>query len=112
MASQIRAGEKRGELNARNAANYKSSGPTPNGSFVPPEDTSDDLLATRDANGIDLGVIYPGVCMCPNEEIARVVDDHDNVRFNTSRTLPEHLSEAVRRIGAELHLLRGRPVCA
>ena len=27
--------------------------------------------------------------------------DHDNVRFNTSQTTPEHLSEAVRRIGAE-----------
>ena len=27
--------------------------------------------------------------------------DHDNVFFNTSQALPEHLSEAVQKIGAE-----------
>jgi predicted TIM-barrel fold metal-dependent hydrolase len=66
-------GEKRGELNARNAANYKPSRPAADGSFAPPEDTSDDLLATMDTYGIDISVIYPGACMCPNEEVARVV---------------------------------------
>jgi len=66
-------GERRSELNARNAANYKPSRPAPDGSFAPPEDTSDDLLAAMDLHGIDISVIYPGACMCPNEEIARVV---------------------------------------
>jgi uncharacterized protein len=66
-------GEKRSELNARNAANYKPSRPASDGSFAPPEDTSDDLLAAMDVYGIDISVIYPGACMCPNEEIARVV---------------------------------------
>jgi predicted TIM-barrel fold metal-dependent hydrolase len=66
-------GEKRGKLNARNAANYKPSRPAPDGSFAPPEDTSDELLATMDAYGVDISVIYPGACMCPNDEIARVV---------------------------------------
>jgi predicted TIM-barrel fold metal-dependent hydrolase len=66
-------GEKRSKLNPRNAANYKPSRPAPDGSFAPPEDTSDDLLAVMDRHGIDISVIYPGACMCPNAEIARVV---------------------------------------
>jgi predicted TIM-barrel fold metal-dependent hydrolase len=65
--------ERRSELNARNAANYKPSRPAADGSFAPPEDTSDELLATMDIHGIDISVIYPGSCMCPNDEIARVV---------------------------------------
>jgi predicted TIM-barrel fold metal-dependent hydrolase len=64
---------KRSALNARNAANYKPSRPAPDGSFAPPEDTSDDLLAAMDIHGVAISVIYPGACMCPNEEIARVV---------------------------------------
>jgi len=67
------SGEKRSPLNARNAANYKPSRPASDGSFAPPEDTSAELLAAMAAYGIDISIIYPGACMCPNDEIARVV---------------------------------------
>jgi predicted TIM-barrel fold metal-dependent hydrolase len=35
------------------------------------------------------------------DQALSIAHDHDNVRFNTSQTTPEHLSEAVRKIGAE-----------
>ena len=65
--------EKRSPLGPRAAANYKPARPAVDGSFVPPEDNSDDLLACMELHGIDISFIYPGACMCPNEEVARVV---------------------------------------
>jgi predicted TIM-barrel fold metal-dependent hydrolase len=65
--------EKRAPLGARAAANFKPARPAADGSFAHPEETASDLLALMDLFGIDVSVIYPGPCMCPNDEIARVV---------------------------------------
>jgi predicted TIM-barrel fold metal-dependent hydrolase len=65
--------EKRSPLSPRAAVCYRPSRPAADGSFPPPEDTSDDLLAAMDLHGIDKTIIYPGAHMCPNDEIARVV---------------------------------------
>jgi len=66
-------GEKRAPLGARAAANFKPARPAADGSFAPPEETAADLLALMDLFGITKSVIYPGPCMCPNDEVARVV---------------------------------------
>ena len=65
--------EKRAPLSARSAANFKPARPAADGSYGPPEETADDLLALMDLFDVDISVIYPGPCMVPNDEIARVV---------------------------------------
>jgi predicted TIM-barrel fold metal-dependent hydrolase len=65
--------EPRSPLGPRAAACYRPSRPAADGSYPPPEDTSDDLLAAMDRHGIDMSVIYPGAHMSSNDEIARVV---------------------------------------
>jgi predicted TIM-barrel fold metal-dependent hydrolase len=54
------------------AANFRAR-PRPDGSFTPAEETSQELLACMDRHGVDISVIYPGPCLVPNDEIARVV---------------------------------------
>ena len=65
--------EKRAPLSERSAANFKPARPNPDGSFAPAEDTSQDLLELMNLFGIDKSLIYPGPCMVPNDEVARVV---------------------------------------
>jgi predicted TIM-barrel fold metal-dependent hydrolase len=66
-------GEPRSPMSARSAACYRPARPAADGSFPMPEDTSAELLDLMAQNGVDMSVIYPGACMCPNDEIARVI---------------------------------------